>query len=137
MNIENLTSQEVEQLKMLLNKLNPQPMIDALPNYVYKMIDEIIDEFDFDTVESTMNHLGWKWWGENVTINMLKHEARSLLRGAAKERLGIHKDEYWEIPIVHSTGGLHAHVFCNEDKTKIIALNLKFVLTEWEAEIED
>jgi hypothetical protein len=137
MNIENLTSQEVEQLQMLLNKLNPQPVIDTLPDYIDEMIVEILDEFDFDTVESTMNRLGWKWWGENVTINMLKNEARRLLRGAAKNRLGIHKDEYWEIPMTHNTGGLHAQAFCNEDKTKIIALNLKFVLTEWVVEIED
>jgi hypothetical protein len=27
--------------------------------------------------------------------------------------------------------------FCNEDKTKVDALDLKFVLTEWDAEIED
>jgi len=136
MNIQNLNPEELKQLQDLLNKMNPQPVKQTI-DPVNKMIDEIMDEFNFARVQSAMDHLNWKWVGEYVTIDMLREEAERLLHGAAEYRLGKYKNEYWEQPIIHSTGGLQASAFCNEDKTKIIALDLKFVLAEWDAEIED
>jgi hypothetical protein len=99
------------------------------------MIDEIMDEFNFARVQSAMDHLNWKWVGEYVTIDMLREEAERLLRVVAQHRLGIFKNEHWEQPTTSGTGGFIAMAFCNEDKTKIIALDLKFVLAEWDAEI--
>ena len=49
MNIKNLNQQELEQLQMLLNKMNPQPTEKVYLDPVNKMIDEIMDEFDFNT----------------------------------------------------------------------------------------
>jgi hypothetical protein len=137
MNIENLSSEQLETLRTLLNKMAdlPQPKVYLDP--VNKMIDGIMEEFDFHKVQLTMDYLGWKWVGEYVTIDMLKEEARRLLKGAAEARLGRYKNEHWEQPIIHSTGGFQASALCDEDKTKITALDLKFVLTEWDAEIED
>lgn len=139
MNIQNLNPEELKQLQVLLNKMNPLHPTDV--TYVFdpvnKMIDDIIEEFDFIKVQITMDYLDWKWVGEYVTIDMLKEEARRLLRGAAEARLGQYKNEHWEMPIIHSTGGFQAMAFCNEDKTKIDTLQLKFVLTEWDAQIED
>ena len=137
MNIRNLNQQELEQLQMLLNKMNPQSTEKVHLDPVNQMIDEILDEFNFAKVQNTMDYLGWKWVGEYVTIEMLREEAERLLRGAAEARLGKYKNEHWETPILHSTGGLQAMAFCNEDKTKITGLDLKFVLTEWDTEIED
>ena len=93
MNIENLTPQELEQLQSLLNKMNPQ-IIDP----VNKMIDDIMDEFNFDKVQKAMDCLDWKWVGEDVTVGMLKTEARRLLRNAVEARLDSFKGEYrdWE-----------------------------------------
>ena len=137
MNIENLSSEQLETLRTLLNKMAdlPQPKVYLDP--VNKMIDDIMEEFDFHKVQLTMDYLGWKWVGEYVTIDMLKEEARRLLKGAAEARLGKYKNFHWEQPITHSTGGFQAMAFCDEDKTKITALDLKFVLTEWDAEIEN
>ena len=39
--------------------------------------------------------------------------------------------------ITNGTGGFQATAYCNEAKTEIIALDLKFVLTEWDEQIED
>ena len=136
MNIQNLNPEELKQLQDLLNKMNPQPVKQTI-DPVNKMIDEIMDEFNFAQVQYVMDYLNWKWVGEKVTMDMLRETAGRLLRGAAKLRLGDYKDEHWQQGIINGTGGLQAAAFCNEDKTKIIALDLKFVLAEWDAEIED
>ena len=141
MNIQNLNQNELEQLQMLLNKMNSQPTKKVYLNPVNQMIDDIIDNFDFDKVQSVMDYLGWKWAGdeglEYVTVAMLIKEARRLLRGAADARLGGYKNTHWEQGIIHGCGGFQAMAFCDEDKTKIVALDLKFILTEWDAKIEE
>jgi hypothetical protein len=105
---------------------------------VNKMIDDIIDAFDFNKVWITMEYLGWRWDGQGVpTIKALIEEAKRLLKGAAKSRLTDFKDEYWELGIINGAGGVQATAYCNEAKTEIIALDLKFVLTEWDEQIED
>ena len=135
MNIQNLNPEELKQLQTLLNKMNPNPTEKVYLDPVNKMIDEIMDEFNFAKVEKVMDYLDWGWVGEYVTMDMLRDEAKRLLREAAKLRLGI--DKHWEQGIIYATGGFQATAFCNEDKTKIIGLDLKFVLAGWDAEIED
>jgi hypothetical protein len=138
MNIKNLNQQELEQLQMLLNKMNPQPTEHVWVNPVDKMIDDIIKNFDFDKVQSVMEFLDWQWAGEGVpTIKSLKETAKRLLKGAVEARLGPYKNEHWEQPIIHGTGGFEARAWCNKEKTKIEVLDLKFILADWDAEIED
>lgn len=138
MNIQNLNQQELEQLQLLLNKMNPpQPIEKIYLDPVNKMIDGIMEEFNFARVQSVMEHLNWKWVGEHVTMEMLRNEAERLLRGAAEMRLGEYKNEPYYEPIQYGIGGFQATAWCNESKTKITALELKFVLAEWDEEIED
>ena len=62
MNIQNLNQNELEQLQMLLNKMNPQPTEKVYLDPVNKMIDDIMDEFDFNRVETVMEfklEMGW------------------------------------------------------------------------------
>ena len=93
MNIQNLNLEELEQLQMLLNKMNPpQPTQKVYFDPVNKMIAEIMEEFDFGKVQMAMEYLGWKWAGEYVTVEMLKETAKRLLRTAAELRLGDYKD---------------------------------------------
>ena len=80
MNIQNLNSEELKQLQMLLNKMNPQPTEKVYLDPVNQMIDEILDEFDFNRVQRAMDYLNWKWVGESVTVDMLKEEAKRLLK---------------------------------------------------------
>jgi hypothetical protein len=137
MNIQNLNSEELKQLQSLLNKMNPNSTEKVYFDPVNKMIDDIMDEFNFAKVQNVMDHLGWKWVGEYVTIEMLREKAEHLLRGAAEARLGQYKDTHWEQGIINGTGGFQAMAFCNEDKTKIVGLDLKFVLAEWDESIEE
>ena len=138
MNIQNLNQQELEQLQLLLNKMNPpQPIEKIYLDPVNKMIDGIMEEFNFARVQSAMDYLGWKWRGEYVTIDMLREEAERLLRGAADSRLNEFKDEYWELGVHHGTGGFEATAYCDKTKTKITGLDLKFILAGWDEEIED
>ena len=137
MNTENLNTQELETLRTLLNKMAGVPQTKIYIDPVNKMIDNIMDEFNFAKVQNVMDYLGWKWIGEYVTMEMLRNEAERLLHGVIKLRLGEYKNEHWYEPVQYSTGGFQATAFCNESKTKITALELKFVLTEWDESIED
>jgi hypothetical protein len=137
MNTENLNLKELETLRTLLNKMAGVPTPKVYFDPLNKMINDIMDEFNFAQVQYVMNYLNWQWLGKHVTIEMLREEAERLLHGAAEMRLGKYKDEHWEQGIIHGTGGFQAMAFCNEDKTKITGLNLKFILEEWDAEIKD
>lgn len=138
MNIQNLNKEELEQLQALLNKMNPpQPTEKVYFDPLNKMIAEIMEEFDFDKVQDAMDYLNWRWVGQHVTVEMLREEAERLLRNAAKLRLGDWIHEHWEQGILSATGGLQAMAFCDETKSKIVALDLKFVLADWDSEIRD
>jgi hypothetical protein len=142
MNIENLNTQELETLRTLLNKMAGlnKMVIEPKPVKINKteaMIFNIIQEFDFEKVQTALNVLGWRWVGQDVTINMLKTESIRLLKDAVKLRLGNLSDEHWELGITCGTGGLQATACCDEDKTKITNLDLKFVLEEWDVDLED
>ena len=136
MNIENLNTQELETLRTLLNKMAIEPKTVKI-NKTEAMIFNIIQEFDFEKVQTAMNVLGWKWVGQDVTIDMLKTESIRLLKDAAKLRLVNLNDEHWELGIICGIGGLQAIAYCDVDKTKITSLDLKFVLTEWDVDLED
>ena len=137
MNIQNLNSEELRQLQSLLNKMNPTPTEKVYLDPTNKMIDNIILEFDFLKVQSAMEALNWKWLDGVPTIENLRNEAHRLLRGAANARLYEFKDDHWLEGIQNSTGGFEAMAWCDENKTKIIRLELKFVLTSWDDEIEN
>ena len=139
MNIQNLNQEELQQLQVLLNKMNPNQSIEKDIDPVDKMIDDILENFNFDRVQIAMDYLNWKWAGEYVTTKMLVKEARRLLREAAGTRLRQFNDTHWKVGVTHSTGGFHATAYCNESKTKITGLDLKFVLADWDYwdEIED
>ena len=141
MNIQNLTNKEVEQLQQLLNKLTggkEEPKIETIED----MIDDIIECFDFGKVQTAMVALDWKWYTNNSeisvpTIKELKESAKERLKDAAEARLGEYKSELWGVPIISSTGGFEAQAWCNEDKTKITFLSLKFIVASWDSGIED
>jgi hypothetical protein len=137
MNIENLNQEQLETLRTLLNEMAKTPKQKNYFHQINQMIDNIMDEFDFAKVHITMDYLGWKWVGKHITIDDLKSKARMLLKGAAESRLGEYKDEHWELGIINGTGGFVATAWCDENKTKIIKLNLEFVLTEWVCDLED
>jgi hypothetical protein len=134
MNLQNLDREELLTLQQLVNKAleQPQPKEEDLDG----MIREIMNEFDFDKVERAMEALNWKWRGETPTLYDLRETAESLLRGAAQSRLGDFKNEHHDVSIINGTGGFEAKAFCNEDKTKITGLDLAFIVTSWDSNID-
>jgi hypothetical protein len=138
MNVHNLDREEMESLYNLLGKILNEDEDKKEP--LDKMIDEIMDEFNFATVHKAMVALDWKWAvtsNNNVpTMDELRTETERLLRDAADIRLNMCIDEPWESPIGCSTGGFKATAWCNEDKTKITRLNLDFIVSTWSARID-
>lgn len=138
MNLQNLNPQELEQLQMLLNKMNPLGTSPSLKLSPFdKMINDIMENFEWGRIQVAMENMNWRWKDEHVTVDMLKSEAKRLLLAAADSRLGVHHSEHWELGITCGTGGLEATAYCDFNKTKIIALDLKFVLEQWDESIKD
>jgi hypothetical protein len=136
MNIQNLSQEEIKNLHTLLGKMIDEPKQKVYFDPINKMVDEILDEFNFERVQTVMFKLNWQWamTAQGIpTIEELKETAERLLRQAAEYRLGQYKDSYWELGIINSTGGFQATAFCDETKTRITGLDLKFVLTEYDA----
>jgi hypothetical protein len=132
MNVENLTHEEIKTLHTLFGKLLEEPKPKVYFDPVNKYIDDIMDNFNFDKVLITMEALDWKWIGEAPSMDDLRNQAERLLRGAAESRLGAFKDTHWELGIINATGGFQATAFCDEAKTQITGLDLKFVVSEWD-----
>jgi hypothetical protein len=133
MNVHNLDREEMESLYDLLGKMLNKDEVKKEP--LEKMIDEIMDEFNFATVHKTMVALDWKWASSKnyiPSMDELRDQAIYLLRGAAKARLGDYKDTHWELGVIHGTGGFQATAFCDKNKTRITGLDLKFVVAEWD-----
>lgn len=138
MNIQNLNSNELRQLQVLLNKMNPaeiEPEIDTID----QMINEIDECFNWNKVQITMEHLHWRWsntaGGLTVpSITNLKETAHRLLRSAADGILTSTYDNL-ESGFTVGTGGFQATAYCNESRTAVVLLDLKFVLVEWDAEL--
>ena len=63
MNLANLNPDELKQLQELLNKMNPNSTEKVYFDPFNKMVDDIMDEFNFAKVQSAMRHLEWKWAG--------------------------------------------------------------------------
>lgn len=94
-----------------------------------KMMDGIIDDFDFEKVAETMNRLGWKWAsGINPTtwyypdVSQLRQAARSIMRIAYNEESTV------------ESGGFQARYIPaeenNDDPDNVPYLRLSFLL-EW------
>ena len=132
MNLQNLNTEELEQLQTLLNKMIPsQPTEKIYLDPVNEMIDNIMENMDWERIQTTMDYLRWEWRGEYVTIEMLKEEGKRLLRGAAESRLGEYKETTHEVPSMHGCGGLEVRAWCDENKTHITGLDISFVLGSW------
>jgi hypothetical protein len=83
-----------------------------------EIIDEILDEFDFEKVHKVMVALDWKWVDGVPTIGDLRRTARELLNDLVRGELrGV------------GTGGLYAYMENG-------LIGLRFEVTNWEVEVE-
>ena len=98
-----------------------------------EMIDDIIENFNFERCHDVMKHLGWVWVGGTPTIERLKEAAEERLKCAIegaldrKDRLPLHSSYF------SSSGGLKATAWRNR-YYQIEGIKLEFVLSEWDSD---
>jgi hypothetical protein len=101
---------------------------------VERMINEIIENFNFERCHYVMKALDWHWFPEEVpTIARLKESAKDRLKSVASEILkrnnGLTVRDYY----FSSSGGLKATGWKNK-YGHVVYLQLEFVLSEWQAD---
>ena len=100
--------------------------------HIETMIDDIIENFDFQKCRDVMTFLNWTWFRyEDIpSVDQLKESARdrilSAIEIATKNR--CNKATYFS-----SSGGLKANVWVNKFG-HVEGLRLEFVLTDWDCD---
>ena len=96
------------------------------------MIQNILDNFDFEKCHQTMKFLNWKWGFENMvpTVNMLRTSAVERLRDAMDyaKKAKCPKSTYFS-----SSGGFKGNAWINR-YGQIEGIRLEFVLTDWDSD---
>jgi hypothetical protein len=97
-----------------------------------KMISEIMEEFDFQRVRTTMNALNWTWRGSKQppTLSELQETAEDLLISAI-DGIQRERDMQPNVSYCAGTGGFEAIAILGED-LKVCQLSLKFIVSEWD-----
>ena len=97
-----------------------------------KMIQDILENFDFLKCHLVMKSLNWVWGlhGTVPTVDMLKESAERRLRDAMDiaKKGKCTKSTYYV-----SSGGLKANAWSNR-YGHIQGVNLEFVLTDWDSD---
>ena len=97
-----------------------------------QLIDEIVENFNWDKVYKTMEALSWTWVdgeGETPSTGKLITTATRLLRDAYD---GAEEEQYTNLI---GTGGFEA--VCHVDEDGIYRLELRFVVASWDVDIEN
>ena len=102
-----------------------------------EMIENVMENFDFKKVHRTMVALNWKWLIEHElevpSERVIRGTARRQLLSVIKYAKSISdKIEHHDIPIMHGTGGFKAIAFLSKDRSKVEALQLYFIVSEWD-----
>jgi len=99
-----------------------------------EMIEEIMNEFDFERVHIAMNVLNWRWGiGSDFIIpsqDLIKEEARRLLENVVE--LTTPYSGSVKGPFSIATGGLKATAWKSK-KGNITNLELGFILATWDS----
>lgn len=105
------------------------------PEYMKeKMIEDVLEHFDFDKCHYIMTTIGWQWWGRGVpTVEDLKYAARerleSAIKGATDRKDRLPLNSYYFC----SSGGLKATAWRNR-YGHLEAINLEFVVASWDSD---
>lgn len=99
-----------------------------------KMIEDVINNFNFESCHRVMQSLNWTWAGIGIpTVEDLKNSARNRINNAIeglldKENRLSSRDYYYS-----SSGGLKATAHKNR-YGHLSYIMLEFVLTDWESD---
>jgi len=99
---------------------------------IQKMVDEVMENFDFNKVYLTMKALKWGWATVPQTpppIDRLKQTAEYLLKGCIDGAVQC-KNLQPEVPYLHATGGFKAYCHINKYK-HVTSLHLEFIVSGW------
>jgi len=98
-----------------------------------KMIQYILDHFDFEKCETAMTLLGWEWWDVGIpSIERLKESAKERLEDVIDGCLNS-LPKHDRSPYFSSSGGLKATAGKNI-YGHLEFLELEFVLTDWRSD---
>jgi hypothetical protein len=94
-----------------------------------RMIATILNNFDFNRVQTTMKHLNWGWHAIGVpTVDDIIFAARERIESAIK---GCLIDARPNQEYSSSSGGLKATVM-KDEYGQIDFIELEFILTSWD-----
>lgn len=94
------------------------------------LIDEVLQEFNFEKCKRVMDYLNWEWAFTNSvpTIEELKEASKKRIDSAI---LSIKESkESYRYSCSCSSGGLQATVYKNR-YNRIVNITLEFVITDW------
>ena len=96
------------------------------------MIENILENFDFQKCRKAMKALNWSWHGMNdaPSIESLKKSAEERLRGAIQV---TKSGDCYKASYFCSSGGLKATAWKNR-YGHIEGILLEFVLTDWDSD---
>lgn len=97
-----------------------------------RMIENIIECFDFDRCQFVMRNTGWTWGfnGYFPTVDDLKRAARERIKNAIEI---AKKEKHSNYPYYCSSGGLKATARVNR-YGHIYSIELEFILTSWDSD---
>jgi hypothetical protein len=99
-----------------------------------EMVDNIMDNFDFERVHNTMHLLDWRWAEIGVpSEEKIKREAWKHLDRAIEQVLSPYNTESKDVAYMSASGGLVARAW-KTNKNNLSRLELDFVLTGWESD---
>jgi len=100
-----------------------------------EMIDQIIENFDFDKVVKVMYDLNWRWAGskDTPTRKELVQCATRNLHSAIEQATDPDNTEHADIGWISGSGGFQAQAWRTK-KWNLAKLKLEFVISEWESE---
>lgn len=96
-----------------------------------RMIEQVIENFDFVKCHVAMKALRWEWFGVGIpTIEQLKRASIDRLESAIElaKKNKCHKSTFFS-----SSGGLKGNAWVNR-YGHVEAIRLEFVLTDWDAD---
>ena len=98
------------------------------------MIQQVMENFDFERVYLTMRALNWTWGLDTRSPQMedLKRTAEYLLRGSINGAIKSKDLKPWE-GYLNATGGFKATAFRNGYK-RIVNLELEFIVSSWDTD---
>lgn len=99
-----------------------------------KMVEQVLENFDFGKVYLTMRALNWTWGMEPRTpsIESLKRTAENLLRGSINGAIKSKDLREWE-GYLNATGGFKATAYRNRFK-HIVNVELEFIVSSWDTD---